>query len=243
MRPNRIGAWPLSLQPGGGAGSSVINMSSVTQGTLNANRTAIDKVELFPGIAAEIHDTIYSRSVHYSGALTVVLTNDLPRFSVGGFVLPSGQRSVNAEPQPLYVRFVGSMSVHAGNGNAYFLQPVIGVKSNSDPISLGTSDSDKDSRAIGSPRVLPVHHVSHHAFGAVGELYSAETDVTIALGNVFSRFGGTGFSGDTVFGVGWSILMPGRASGHRGSIEGHMEFSVSAWFYTADLDMYDPNKS
>lgn len=243
MRPNRVGIFPVSLENGTGMGSAVVDLSSLSSDRLDGIRSALNQVEIFTGVDGEIHDTIYSRTQHYDGTHDIELTEDLPRISFGGFVNVSGQRESNAEPQPLYVRMVGSCYFVTGNGDAFFIQPVIGLKEHHSPPSVGFGAADKLSRRLSLVRVLPIKHQAHAAIGSSNEIYTAETDITFALGKVFSRFGGTGFASNETFGVGWSVVMPKRTANTTTDLYGHFSFTMSAWFYTADLDMYDPNKS
>lgn len=245
MRPNRIGAWPMALNAiENTIQSAVIRMDDDldSTGALNANRTPIDEIELFPGVTG-INDTILCRTMYYADSDRTELTDSLPRFSVGGFLNASGVRSGTGEPSPLYMRVVGHAKVKLnGTTSSCWLQPVIGIKKNNDPVTLGSGSSDKDSRALSVATVIPLIQQANWRLGGAG-IHNSYVDQTLMLGSTFSRFGGVGFDSSTIFGVGWSVVNPDRDSGASLGLEGYMEFFMSAWLYTADMDMYDPNRS
>lgn len=152
MRPNRIGVYPAAMNTIANGGSHVDIGRIVGQGVAGA-RTAIGTIELFGGSNEVVFDTILSQQIVSSVDTGITLTGSAQRFSIGGFLNASGIRSVNADPQPLYVRFVGHC--HCSVFNDVIIQPVFGIKDNEDPPnSTGDSDSNKESRRLAFSRAV-----------------------------------------------------------------------------------------
>lgn len=267
MRPNRIGVWPLAMNSI--LSSAVVDMNrydltSVSNNfaVVNSNRTAFNMLEILGGeFGGDIFDTVYSRWHCYAGSgdnPNVISLFGGPqagkhvRFTLGGFVRAPALQTVSAVPQPCYVRLKGwaSAVVDASGSNpgnsTLLLQPVIAVKLNDSAPSVGSDDAAKATRRCAYATALPIQHTHSKGLNSARELLYAEMDHTIALAQTFTRTGGVGFPGDTIFGVGWSFYNPfHNVQGNNGrvNLEPEVNASMSAWFYTADFDMFDPNKS
>lgn len=253
MRPNRIGIFPVALNGTGGVQSSVTDITSVYDAARRtANKTTLDVVELFGGIAGEMHDTVYTKAIRWypQGADAVNQTTTLDvnnRISFGGFVTVSDLRSENPTPRPLYCRMVGwAKTISTGSNDVPHAEPVIGIKTNSTPVTVGSTAADKLTRRCAHWVGLPTQH--WHRYQVAGGSKTAtinycQTDLTFALAQTFSTTTGVGFSGETQFGVGWSFSQCAQISDIDITLHGELESWLSVWFYTADFDMHDPTKS
>lgn len=241
MRPNRIGAWPYALNNAtDGTASNALIPAATTQATLEAWRTPYDVIELVPGVSGYFHDTVYSQDIQYAGTTEVSLTVDMPRISFGGYIRPQGFRTDVL--QPFYVRMKGNAHVKLGDNGFVFLQPVFGIKGTPSTPTQVTTALGKTNRRMNVVRHLPTDLHGHERLGS-SEVTLASIDTTFIVAATFGRFGGVGYNPDTIFGAGWSVYMPGRATGASVNLQADLSFSMSCWIYSADLDVYDPNKS
>lgn len=267
MRPNRIGIWPLALNSIPSGAVVDMNRYDTTNAAsnflvLNSNRTPYNVLEILGGEnGGDIFDTVYSRWHCYAGEGSSPLRieiysgpqdNHNVRFTIGGFVRAPALQSVAVQPQPIYVRMVGWASCVGDSSGSnpgatvLTLQPVIGIKQEDNAPTVGSNTAAKESRRCSYATALPVKHTQLHTLTNARHLYYAQVDETFALSSTFTRTGGRGFSSAATFGVGWSFYnMFHNVQGTPGRIylEPEINAFMSVWFYTADFDMFDPNKS
>lgn len=256
MRPNRIGAWPLAIN---NLGTSTIQSSTVdlnavldTENKREAIRTSIQVIELFGSPAIGYHDTILCQKYVWHSGDTIALSRTAPRISFGAFVIAPSLRSINADPQPLYCRFVGHALVEGPQTYPLGVEPVLGLKKNADPVGLNPI-TEGDSRALQGYQSIPCRSRSFEPSSSAGStdtpaIISAYCDETFMLAKTYNEATGVGFDGNTIFGAGWSVYNSARRtiggqSPTTVNVSGYSEFFLSVWLYTADMDMFDPNKS
>ena len=242
MRPNRIGIYPVCLNERSDGLQAVFNLTGTTQALFDAWRTGRNAVEIVPSSPAAFWDTIYSQTFHYGGRFTTDLTDTLPRISFGGFLRAPGLQDGSADPRPFYVRMVGWAHCMCNQNEYLLLEPVFGVKENSELPGQGTSSTDKENRRLDYVKALPTGRYSSHRHDSK-QVHSAAIDTTFIVAESFDRFGGAGYTSETIFGVGWSAEMLGTQAADEAGFQGDAAFFMSCWIYTADLDTYDPNKS
>lgn len=251
MRPNRIGIYPVTLNDN----TVALTNSRVTldgffdsESDLHANMTSRAHVELYSGISGDIHSTVYSRQFFYGGGQSASFTNSgnplRQRFSIGGFISLDGLRVIDADPRPLYVRFQGSAHATMKSPNKWLqIEPIIGLKANTSTPSNLYSDAAKLTRRLSSFVELNTNQSYATQYGT-NEMHSfAAIDTTFALAQYFHRTGGVGIPANQILGVGWSFLLPTIISNESVDIQGPWIINIHAWVYTADFDMFDPNKN
>lgn len=255
MRPDRIGAVPISLADMPMSTRSAPNSNIVDLGTGALNRGDVEDIQdvnlVSPaaGTYGEVASVTYRLGGNYTG-----FRGRINQVSTGIFMSPEGIRGAGNDNLPFYMRVCMSAVIHynlgsagseSGNGNRRFCVsciPVVGVR---DPgQSSSTVGSDGQGVTLEHWNAIPpTYHGYDNGAGSNDNwpMITSICDRTLILSRGYGRYRGDGLDAGAIIGVGFMIR---RASLVRNvDILENTEFTIHAWIYTADMDTYDPNRS